>query len=209
MFLVLCLHDCSQQSSTLLEGLKDPHLSCDFSNVDVGDTEVITVGFPADASGTINFTIDGRNYSHTISTSDGGSFVFNIEGLTAGIKNFLVTYSGDVNYKRSIASVQIEVSKVTPDLDVNVVKDEGNYEIIASGPRDFSGPMAIQIGETIYYNYADDDEFPFWMTDGQFVLVLEEGETKGGVTISDGTVIIVILLGDDKYESTSTSITLQ
>ena len=194
-FFVPETHDCSAQSSTLLEGLKDLHLSCDFNNVDVGDPEVITVSFFEDATGSIKLSIDGQNLSHTITEHDEGKVFFEIQNLTAGTKNFLITYSGDVKYKRSFVSNSFEVTKLTPDMSMTVHADGDAGVISLNFPSDFTGIITVQI-----------DNAEKWTRSAQ-VLPEDNGHkifTIPGLSGGDHAVL-ASYPGDDKYNDVSAS----
>ena len=73
----------------------DTPISVDVSNIGVGDTAVITVNVPENATGNVTIEIGGVKYTEEIND---GKAVFNIGNLTDGGKTIAVKYDGDDNY---------------------------------------------------------------------------------------------------------------
>ena len=59
------------------------------------DSTQYSISLPADATGTLTVTVDGKNYTETLVN---GKATVNIPELTTGSHNITVTYSGDAKY---------------------------------------------------------------------------------------------------------------
>ena len=75
----------------------------------VGDTEVVTVTLPKDATGTVTIEIDGKEYSTQNIVN--GKAVFKVNGLKFGDKTVAVKYSGDSKYRDNYTTGQFKVIK--------------------------------------------------------------------------------------------------
>ena len=77
-----------------------------------GTVPTVTVILPTNATGNLTVTVNGNNYTATLSN---GTATVNISGLNAGVYNAVITYSGDDNYlfANTTASLKV-VSEVTP-----------------------------------------------------------------------------------------------
>lgn len=163
-------------------------------NINVGESAIIIVDFAEGATGNIELSIAGTIFSHTISESDSGTYHFDLDNLSAGNHGFLVTYSGDANYKQSFASGSIEVAKVTPDVYVNTdgadgiqVGDPAVISVLV--PEDATGTITVIVDGRYYTSSPVDGMAVFSISD------LEAGEYTVDATYS----------GDDKYEPSSGS----
>ncbi len=188
------IQDCSSQSSVLLEGVKNPGLSFEGDNIEVGEYASIRAVFPLDATGNIELSIAGASLSHTISTSDDGGYYFDLTPvglLPAGSYGFLVTYSGDAKYKRSFVSGSIEVTKVAYSISISVdnIQVGETAEITVDCPEDATGTLTVIVAGR-YYTPP--------VKDGKAILAISGLEA--GDYIVDAT-----YSGDDKYESNSAS----
>ena len=159
-------------------------ISVDVSSIDVGDTAVITVNVPNGATGNVTIVIDGVNYTEEI---NGGKAVFNIENLSAGNKTIAVEYGGDNTYLGNHSVANITVSKVTPDVGINVVADGDTIIVDVTAPKDVTGPVLVDVDGVGYYVN---------ITDGKGQLVVP-GMSSGN------HIVVARYPGDDKYGSSA------
>ena len=156
-------------------------ISVDLDNIDVGQTAIITVNVPENATGNVTIEIDGVKYTANIT---GGKARFEIENLTNGTKTIAVEYAGDDNYVANHTTAAITVSKVTPDVKLNITTDDvGNAIINVTAPGDATGQVLVDVDGVGYYVN---------ITDG-----------KGQLTIPDiaggNHTVVATYIGDDKY----------
>ena len=117
----------------------------------VGDTEVVVVTVPNDATGIITIEINGKEYSAPV---ENGKAVFNVDGLAFGNKTVAVKYSGDDRYRDNYTTGQFEVIKrptfITAQSRNIYVGDD---EIITAKvlPDDVTGKVLVDIGGVGYY----------------------------------------------------------
>ena len=118
----------------------------------VGDTEVVTVTLPKDATGTVTIEIDGKEYSTQNIVN--GKAVFKVNGLEFGDKTVAVKYSGDSKYRDNYTTGQFKVIK-RPTTITASGKDiyVGNDEIITARvlPKDATGKVLVDIDGVGYY----------------------------------------------------------
>ena len=170
--------------STITTPKLNAPISVDVSSIDVGDTAVITVNVPDGAIGNVTIVIDGVNYTEEIK---GGKAVFNIENLSAGNKTIAVEYDGDNTYLGNHSVANITVSKVTPDVEINVVADGDTIIVDVTAPKDVTSPVLVDVDGVGYYVN---------ITDGKGQLVVP-GMSSGNHTV------VARYPGDDKYGSSA------
>ena len=158
-------------------------------DITVGDTAVVTVEVPKDATGTVTVEIDGEKYTAEIKD---GKAVFNIKDLTAGNKTISVEYSGDDKYLPNHTTDKITVSKATAPMEVEIddVDAGDNVTVTIKLPKDATGQVLIDIDGVGYYVN---------ITDGVGVASIPR-------VPSGSYEVFLRYTGDDKYnESTATS----
>ncbi len=161
-------------------------LDASVSDINVGESAVFTVTLNSDASGIVSVSVDGVSASGAVSK---GKSVINIQGLTFGTKNALITYDGDSKYKSAIISRDFKVNRIDPTIaadikDINV-GEKAVIEITFNS--DASGSVNVKVeGKTIT---AD-------VTNGKSKVVLSD--------LSSGAKSAVISYsGDGKYTAGS------
>ena len=86
-----------------------------------GNSTEYSISLPEDATGTLTVTVDGKNYTQTLTK---GKATVNIPELSEGSHNITVTYSGDGKYeaisKSSVVSVNASVIDNSTDVKDNV-----------------------------------------------------------------------------------------
>ena len=127
----------------------------DFPNPLVDEFELV-VDVPEDATGTIQVSVDGNNYTADIVN---GTASFIIKDLVLGDNNFTITYSGDSKYPSSeikevlkIGSYAIE-EKQTEDYELDYVaiclpSDANGTLVIYNAEEDENGDV-VPVGEAI------------------------------------------------------------
>ena len=91
------------------------------NNITVGDIEKITVHVNEDATGVINITVDGKNYSAPI---DKGIATFKIDNLASGSYDVSASYDGDENYLPGTNTSSFNVEKPGASASVPVKANE-------------------------------------------------------------------------------------
>ena len=173
--------DPSEIPSMKISGLND---------LNVGESETITIQLPNDASGNVTVFVDGKEFD-TANVNDGVSRVL-ISGLSAGNHSFGAVYSGDKKYASTNAFDDFAVLKLKPGVkasDVSVVEGDA-LSVIVEVPVDTSGFILLNVGQNKHYGEISNGKANV----GVF------GLTAGQYTAQ------VIYMGDDKYLKEFTSI---
>ena len=125
-------------------------INVDIKDINVGDTAVIKVITPKDATGNVTLEIDGEKYTAPI---EDGVATFEIDGLTAGTKTIAIDYAGDDEYLANNTASKITVSKVDSFIRAEITDiDAGeNVTITVYGPSDATGQVLIDIDGVGYY----------------------------------------------------------
>ena len=173
-------HEGANTTSTVTIPKVETPISVEASDIKVGETAEVVVNVPDDAKGNVTIEIDGVKYTEEIKD---GKAVFNIENLTAGNKTVYVDYVGDNNYTGNHTSAKFTVSKVTPEITLNVTADGDDLIIDVTAPEDATNPVLVDVNGVGYYVNVTDGK-------GQLVLPDVEGG-KYDVTAK--------YPGDDKY----------
>uniref|UniRef100_UPI000362CB0B Ig-like domain repeat protein n=1 Tax=Methanobrevibacter smithii TaxID=2173 RepID=UPI000362CB0B len=100
--------------------VKPADLNIDIKDILAGETEVITVKLPANATGTILFVIDGKTYSKTLKN---GTASVEIANLALGKHTLKVIYSGDSNYTNNTKEVEFNIKNSLSSITINTIKD--------------------------------------------------------------------------------------
>ena len=153
-------------------------------NTTVGTDGVITVTVPDDAKGNITIEIDGKNYTKPVQE---GKATFDVGGLTDGNKTIAIYYSGDDKYLANFTTASMTVSKVTPEITINVATNGDDIIVNVTAPDDVTGPVLVDVNGVGYYVN---------ITDGKGRLVLPD--MAGG-----DYNVTARYPGDDKYGPSS------
>ena len=120
------------------------------NNTVVGNVTRIVVTVPENVTDIVTIEIDGKKYNKT---AVDGKAVFEIEGLTAGVKTVVATYAGDDSYLSNGTTEQFNVTKRASN--VNVTGDEikvGEDAIIKiTGPSGYDGIALVDIAGVKYF----------------------------------------------------------
>ena len=175
-------HDPSTGDGTVTIPKYNTPISVDVYDINVGDSEIVTVHVPAGAAGLVTIEINGKEYNATIKNDEA---VFNVTGLAFGEKTVAVKYHGDDKYVENSTTGQFTVSKVPSTVnatarDIKVGDDE---VITATVPGDATGRVLVDINGVGYYGT---------IINGKAKIIIPElpsGEYTAYVTYE----------GDDKY----------
>ena len=122
-----------------------PTLTITTQNINVGDTAIITVNLPSDATGTVTITVNGQTYTEAVSN---GSAVFNVSGLSNATHIITASYNGDKKYLKVSNTSSIAVSKIKTSIgvkasDINVGDTESIT--VTVNVSDATGSVSITV----------------------------------------------------------------
>ena len=114
-------------SAVASEEVGNPKTQIDliFNVTDFGDHVEVTIKFPLNAQGVVNYTIN--NEKHEVKVVNGEAKL-NISGLNPGVYVIKANYSGDDNYMgiENQTKIIINASKNSTDNSTNTVGGDGN-----------------------------------------------------------------------------------
>ena len=162
-------------------------------DVDVGDKVVVEVtGIPADATGIITVTVNGKDYKGDVSAG----FV-TIPNLPAGDYEADVLYSGDDKYVNKSTTVSFAVCKISEfDLNVSaadVILDNDVIVVVTGIPSDATGTVTVTVNGKDYKGDVSKGSATITISG------LNHGEYNADVVYS----------GDDKYTNKSTTVSFE
>ena len=168
-------------------------LNASAEDVDVGDKVVVEVtGIPADATGIITVTVNGKDYKGDVSAG----FV-NIPNLPAGDYEADVLYSGDDKYVNKSTTVSFAVCKISEfDLNVSaadVILDNDVIVVVTGIPSDATGTVTVTVNGKDYKGDVSKGSATITISG------LNHGEYNADVVYS----------GDDKYTNKSTTVSFE
>ena len=194
-----------------------PEMTLTAEPVIYGEDAVITAALPANATGSVTFTLTGssNNYSFTNdSITDGVAQI--TQKLNADSYTVTATYSGDGQYLTTTATATLTVNPATPEITITAksLNDAGTaYEITVTKPADstqgvmvyavYSGLPAFVLGigndkfENGSYTFRFPDVFEDYLSDnvsGEFELsAVYDG--RNDQNYQDNIVELAITLG--------------
>ena len=168
-------------------------LNASAEDVDVGDKVVVEVtGIPADATGIITVTVNGKDYKGDVSAG----FV-TIPNLPAGDYEADVLYSGDDKYVNKSTTVSFAVCKISEfDLNVSaadVILDNDVIVVVTGIPSDATGTVTVTVNGKDYKGDVSKGSATITISG------LNHGEYNADVVYS----------GDDKYTNKSTTVSFE
>lgn len=161
------------------------------SNITVGDIEKITVHVNEDATGVINITVEGKNYSAPI---DKGIATFKIDNLASGSYDVSASYDGDENYLPGTNTSSFSVGKHNAPISVSAkdVKEGENAVVHVILPAGATGSVKVTVYDKSYTNQ---------LIDGKTTVTVPD--------LAKGSYIVnVNYSGDDNYLANSTQVPL-
>ena len=168
-------------------------LNASAEDVDVGDKVVVEVtGIPADATGIITVTVNGKDYEALVSAG----FV-TIPNLPAGDYKADVLYSGDDKYVNKSTTVSFAVCKIS-EFDLNasaadVILDNDVIVVVTGIPSDATGTVTVTVNGKDYKGDVSKGSATITISG------LNHGEYNADVVYS----------GDDKYTNKSTTVSFE
>ena len=144
-------HDSSIKNATVDIPKYYAPISVKAHDIYVGDTEIVVVTVPRDATGIITIEINAKEYSASIKD---GQAVFNVDGLAFGNKTVAVKYSGDDKYRDNYTTGQFKVIKrpTTTTATAHDIHVGENETIVANVlPGDATGIVLVNMGGVGYY----------------------------------------------------------
>ena len=152
----------SQATSNIAAEL--PELSSDVSvsveNITVGDSAVIEISVPENATGNVTVNVDGDDYTVYVA---GGKGTLVVSDLGVGPHKVTVTYNGDGIYESGTDSTSFEVTRKDAG-DAVKVTDKGDGTVVVEVPEYSKGNVTIKVG---------DDTYTGEIVDGKAVIELE------------------------------------
>jgi len=157
------------------------------ANVFVGDEVECKISLPLDAGGNITVKVDGNE----VMKVKAGDKV-KLTGLHAGNHTVEVIYSGDVKYDSAIEISNLAVLKMASSIAAGSIEtEEGETAVINIGvSSDASGLILLDVDGNRFYGEIANGKA------GVNVFGLSSGKYNADI----------IYVGDDKYESTSSSL---
>lgn len=161
------------------------------TNLTTADDINLEVKLPNNASGNITVTINNKNLTVPVKSSN---TIINVSDMIVGGNNKIsIVYSGDAWWERQVKRDTVFVSKISPNMNVtsqNRIKIIENLTISITLPKDATGNITVKIGEKIFKTNVA----------GNVTEIEVSGFLVGNNAVS------VIYSGDDKYETNSTEL---
>ena len=179
-------------NTTVKIAKKSPSISVDVHDIKVGDTEIVTVHLPEDATGEVEIEINGKKYTEKV---ENGVATFKVTGLTFGDKTVAVTYHGDDNYTSNFTTGQFTISKRSSTVSASSkdIKYGSDEVITVTVPKDATGRVLVDIDGVGYYGTIINGKAKVIVPD------LSAGNYKATVTYE----------GDGKYLSSKTTVSFK
>ena len=168
----------------------------------------VSINLPEDATGTLTVTVDGKNYTQTLTN---GKATVNIPELAEGSHNFTVTYSGDGKYESITKTSVINVNSTVVDNSTNTTGDNStNTTVVKANPVLIVSAGDVSVGESAVVNVrtsVETGKLIVNVNDVDYELVISNGESS--VNIPDLAVgiydVIARFAGDDKFNEATNS----
>ncbi|WP_458453061.1 Ig-like domain-containing protein [Methanobrevibacter sp.] len=194
----------SENSTTFKVKKIKPDLTVDSHDIYVGDDETITVTLPADATGKVTITVDGKKYTKDL---ENGKATFTIPGLKTGKYTVDASYSGDDKYLSTTGKDTFNVLKHKPDINVDspdiTVGEDGVVTVTL--PDDATGSLTIEIdGKTYTANVKNGKavfRIPGLNVGSYGIKVSYSGDDKYLPTKTTGEMNVLDKNGNDKAKS--------
>ena len=176
--------------------LNNSTLIIDSQNISSG----VSINLPEDATGTLTVTVDGKNYTETLTN---GKAIVNIPDLANGDYNITVTYSGDSRYDGITKTTVVNVNNT-------VIDNSTNTTVVKADPVLIISAGDVSVGEIVVVNVRTSVEIGKLVVNVNNVdyeLVISNGESS--VNISDLAVgnytVVAKFAGDDKFNVATNS----
>ncbi len=139
-------HANSTTNSTITAPKYDSDMNVTIGEVKEGETAIITVKVPANATGNVTVYIDGKNYTAEI--TDDGTAIVEVENITGGSKTVTVVYDGDDNYAGNYTIYEFEVEKEKSSPNI-IIEKENNTVVVYVGDN-ATGNVTVKVGNETY-----------------------------------------------------------
>ena len=119
--------------------------------VNYGENAVISIVLPDDANGTVFAIVD--NIIKKAEVVNGRANI-TLPVLSVGEYNFTVEYSGDDNYEGSTTTAFVSITKITPDIEINITPEESDVgdtvQVIVTFPDNVANNVVVRIAGKTY-----------------------------------------------------------
>ena len=152
-----------------------PDINITIPDITSGESSVVDVDLPSDATGTVYVLVDGKEVSSATVTN--GSAKVTVPELTAGNHTVEVKYSGDSKYASISKTSSVNVSKVdvpanstsikitlavgskSPEFNITLPNDAKGYVVISINGIDYfaaveNGTAIVNVPSLAYGNYS-------------------------------------------------------
>ena len=152
-----------------------PDINITILDIASGESSVVDVDLPSDATGTVYVLVDGKEVSSATVTN--GSAKVTVPELTAGNHTVEVKYSGDSKYASISKTSSVNVSKVdvpanstsikitlavgskSPEFNITLPNDAKGYVVISINGIDYfavveNGTAIVNVPSLAYGNYS-------------------------------------------------------
>jgi len=165
----------SKNTANFTVSKKPSSVDLDVHNITVGDTEIIKVNVTSGATGMVLINVSGTYYYADL---EDGKATFNVAGLKTGEYTAIVTYAGDDNYNRSVAS---KAFVVHPQITLEAGENNGTETPITVKVSDnATGNVTVVVNGTPYTAKVENGTATVYVKDAQ------PGEQNVTVTYDDG-----------------------
>ena len=160
---------------------------------DDNNVTVVVKVDPANATGTVTVTVDGKNYTAEVKDGVAEVNIGIVEPNTTPVMN--ITYSGDKNYDavemKSVDSVEVgKLNNFTADIKIIPGQQGENTTVLVDIPSDATGKVNVTI---------DGKEYPLKQYDnGTYYLVVDD------LSVGNHTVNVTYS-GDERYAGKNSS----
>jgi len=138
----------TQNVKTTLNIVKaNPITSVSVTDINVGDTAVVTVKMASNVNGNVRITVNGVTEKVQIVN---GVATLNVAGLKAGTYDVSAVYAGNANFNAQTKTASLEVTKSSPELTVVKRTVEGKTVLIASIAEDATGYVNFAVNGGTY-----------------------------------------------------------
>ena len=165
----------SKNTANFTVSKKPSSVDLEVHDITVGDTEIINVNVTSGATGMVLINVSGTYYYADLKD---GKATFNVAGLKAGEYTAIVTYAGDDNYNRSVAS---KAFVVHPQVTLEPGVNNGTVTPITVKVSDnATGDVTVVVNGTPYTAKVENGTATVYVKDAQ------PGEQNVTVIYDDG-----------------------
>jgi hypothetical protein len=140
------LSSSNSTAKVFVNKVADAEITASADNITVGDSAVIKVTVPDDATGNVTVTIG--NITRTVPISGGENEII-VPDVPVGDYDVKVTYNGDDKYlpANTTTPLSVKPAETSPD-DIKVV-DQGNGTVVITVPGN-DGNVTVKLGDETY-----------------------------------------------------------